>query len=125
MLGRTEKSVFSMSSKSMLGLWSMSMGSERPVSWEQTEQLYISVMHQGTREYLLTIALMSMLDSDSDTPMVPGKLEPDTPQILWRSLTQHFRICYSVSSHARFSYLSFCNLQVLSSHLEHNLKLKC
>lgn len=66
MLEHTEKSVFSMSSKSMLGLWSMSMGSESPVSWEQTEQLYISVMHQGTREYLLTTALMSMLDSDSN-----------------------------------------------------------
>lgn len=53
----TEKSVFSMSSKSMLELWSMSMVSERPVSWEQTEQLYISVMHQGTKEYLFTTAL--------------------------------------------------------------------
>lgn len=90
MLERTEKSVFSMSSKSMLGLWSMSMGSESPVSWEQTEQLYISVMHQGTREYLLTTALMSMLDGDSNmppTPMVPGKLDPDKPQILWTNST--------------------------------------
>lgn len=46
----TEKSVFSMSSKIVLELWSMSMGSERPVSWEQTEQLYISIIYQETKQ---------------------------------------------------------------------------
>lgn len=123
MLEHTEKSVFSMSSKSMLGLWSMSMGSERPVSWEQTEQLYISVMHQGTREYLLTTALMSMLDDDSNMPPRPMvEFKPDTPRKLWTGLTApHDTLLY----HARLSYLPFCNLQILSSHLKHNLKFKC
>lgn len=46
-----------MSSKIMLELWSMSMGSERPVSWEQREQLHTSVIHQGTREHFFTTGL--------------------------------------------------------------------
>lgn len=53
----TEKSVFSMSSKSALELWSMSMGSERPVSWEQTGQLYTLLIHQWTRQDSFTAAL--------------------------------------------------------------------
>lgn len=54
-----------------------------------------------------------------------GAWQVGAPQISWRALTHHLMMCCSVSSHARFSYPPFCNLQVLSSHLEHNLKLKC
>lgn len=122
----TEKSVFSMSSNSMLELWSMSMGSERPVSWEQTEQLYVSVTYQGTREYLFAVALnvhVGQWQQYTNTPMLPGKLEPNTLQTSWAGLTQHLMICCSALGSARFSYLPLHILQALSSHLEHSLLL--